>query len=385
MTSPRTQRHVLVITGSRGEWGYLRPVLRLLGQDERLTSSLVVTNMHLLPDFGSTRNEIRRDGFEIEQEIYMALEGSTDVGMVKSLGVFLASAADTIARLRPDFILLAGDRGEQLMGALAGAHMNIPVAHIQAGELSGNVDGLTRHALARFAHIHFAANEDAAERLRRSGEEAFRVFTVGAPQLDELISGDAAPPEHVAERFHLQLDKPIVLLLQHPVTEQLRLAGEQIETTLGALGELGHQTVLIYPNNDAGSAELRAKIHELRRPWLRVERSVPRYEYAGLLRTATLMVGNSSSAIIEAPSFGLPAVNLGRRQDGRVQAANVINAEHDAAAIKQAVEEAASPEFRAKLNGIPNPYGDGRASERIAETLATIPIDEKLLFKSLTY
>src|SRR5207244_1885482 len=127
------------LTGSRGEWGYLRPVLRLLERDERLTFSLVVTNMHLLPDFGSTRNEIARDGFEIEQEIHMALEGSTDVGMVKSLGIFLASAADTIARLRPDFILLAGDRGEQLMGAVAGAHMNIPVAHIQAGELSGNV------------------------------------------------------------------------------------------------------------------------------------------------------------------------------------------------------------------------------------------------------
>jgi GDP/UDP-N,N'-diacetylbacillosamine 2-epimerase (hydrolysing) len=378
-------RHVVVITGSRGEWGYIRPVLRLIEQSPDLRHSLIVTNMHLLPEFGTSRREIDDDGFAIEQEIYMTLDGFTDTSMTKSLGIFLVSISDTLARLRPDVILLAGDRGEQLMAALAGAHMNIPVAHIQAGELSGNVDGQTRHAIARYAHVHFAANEDAAKRLLRSGEQDFRIFTTGAPQLDELLAEDGATPEELEQRFHLDLAKPLILLLQHPVTEQAPQAADQMATTLRALASLDHQTILIYPNSDTGSAELRAKIDEVRGPWLRVERNVSRHVYAGLLREASLMVGNSSSGVIEAPSFGLPAINVGRRQIGRIQAPNVINVEHDERAIRDAVARCLTTAFRQDLSGIANPYGDGQASRRIVDVLATIAIDERLLYKTLTY
>lgn len=379
------ERHILVVTGSRGEWGYIRPVLRLIDADPGLSASLVVTNMHLLPEFGTSRHEIERDGFPIEQEIYMALDGYTGATMAKSLGVFLMSITDTIERLRPDLVLLAGDRGEQMMAATAATHMNTPVAHIQAGEVSGNVDGQTRHALARYAHVHFAANEDAAERLRRSGEQDFRIFTVGAPQLDELIAEEAASRDELAERFHLSFDEPLVLLVQHPVTEQMTQAGAQMEATLAALRELRLQTLLVYPNNDAGSVELRAKIDEFRGPWLKVERNLPRREYAGLLRESSAIVGNSSSGIIEAPAFSLPAVNIGRRQEGRIQGANVINVDHDSAKIAVAVARVLAPEFRAGLEGTASPYGDGHASERIVRILAEIPIDEKLLYKALTY
>lgn len=379
------ERHILVVTGSRGEWGYIRPVLRLIDAHPGLRASLVVTNMHLLPEFGTSRHEIERDGFPIEQEIYMALDGYTGATMAKSLGVFLMSITDTIERLRPDLVLLAGDRGEQMMAATAAAHMNTPVAHIQAGEVSGNVDGQTRHALARYAHVHFAANEDAAERLRRSGEQDFRIFTVGAPQLDEFIAEEAASREELAGRFHVSFDEPLVLLVQHPVTEQMTQAGVQMEATLAALRELRLQTLLVYPNNDAGSVELRAKIDEFRGPWLKVERNLPRREYAGLLRESAAIVGNSSSGIIEAPAFSLPAVNIGRRQEGRIQGSNVINVEHDRAQIADAVVRVLAPEFRAGLDGTASPYGDGQASERIVRILAEIPIDEKLLYKALTY
>jgi len=380
-----SERHILVPTGSRGEWGYIRPVLRLIDAEPRLRRSLVVTNMHLLPEFGASVHEIERDGLDVEQEIYMALDGYTGASMSKSLGVFLMSITDTLDRLRPDVVLLAGDRGEQMMAAIAAAHMNIPVGHIQAGEVSGNVDGQTRHALARYAHVHFAANEDAAERLRRSGEQEFRIHTVGAPQLDELIQEEPAPPEELAQRFHVSFDEPLVLLVQHPVTEQVKLAGVQMEETLAALRELRLQTLLVYPNNDAGSAELRAKIDEFRGPWLRVERNLPRRDYAGLLRSSSAIVGNSSSGIIEAPAFGLPAVNIGRRQEGRIQGANVVNVDHDRAAIVEAVRRVVDPSFRASLNGMASPYGDGKASERIVRLLAEIPIDETLLYKALTY
>lgn len=379
------ERHLLVVTGSRGEWGYIRPVLRLVDAHPGLRASLVVTNMHLLPEFGTSRHEIERDGFPIEQEIYMALDGYTGATMAKSLGVFLMAVTDTIDRLRPDFVLLAGDRGEQMMAATAAAHMNVPVAHIQAGEVSGNVDGQTRHALARYAHVHFAANEDAAERLRRSGEQEFRIFKVGAPQLDELIGEEAAPPKELADRFHLSFDEPVVLLVQHPVTEQMSRSGTQMEETLAALRELRLQTLLVYPNNDAGSADLRAKIDEFRGPWLKVERNLPRRDYAGLLRSSAVIVGNSSSGIIEAPAFALPAVNIGRRQEGRIQGANVVNVAHDRAEIADAVRRVLDPGFQAALNGLESPYGDGHASERIVRVLADIEIDEKLLYKAMTY
>jgi GDP/UDP-N,N'-diacetylbacillosamine 2-epimerase (hydrolysing) len=379
------ERHVLLVTGSRGEWGYIRPILRLIDNSDDLRRSLVTTNMHLFPEFGASRRTILDEGFEPEQEIYMALDGFTGVSMAKSLGVFLMSITDTLARVQPDIVLLAGDRGEQLMTAVAASHVNIPIAHIQAGEISGNVDGLTRHALARYAHIHFASNEDAAERLRRSGEEDFRIHTVGAPQLDELIAEEGAAYEELARRFRLDADAPLVLIVQHPVTEQAAHAGEQIATTLSAVADLGLQSVLIYPNNDAGSSELRAQIDAFRGSWLRVERNVPRHEYAGLLRHASVIVGNSSSGLIEAPSFSLPAVNIGRRQEGRLRSDNVIDVEHEVDAIRSAIQRALSPEFQDGLAGMQNPYGDGRASERIAEILAEIAIDERLLYKRLTY
>jgi GDP/UDP-N,N'-diacetylbacillosamine 2-epimerase (hydrolysing) len=305
--------------------------------------------------------------------------------MAKSLGVFLTSFVDTIERIQPDIILLAGDRGEQLMAAIAGAHCNIPVAHIQAGEISGNIDGLTRHAIARYAHIHFAASQDAADRLLRSGEEAARIHKVGAPQLDELLGEDYEQPQAIAERLRFSLAKPIVLMLQHPVTEQVRSAAEQIELTLSALAELQHQTVIIYPNNDAGSSNVRAIIDAHRGPWLRVERNVSRRFFSGLLRTAGALVGNSSSGILEAPSFELPCVNIGRRQKGRLQCANVINVEHNKIQILEAVQRALSPQFRKSITGIINPNGDGRASERIIDMLAGCALDEQMVMKGMTY
>lgn len=378
-------RRVLLVTGSRGEYGYIRPILREIRARPDLEEILVVTNMHLLPEFGSSVRFLHADGFEPSHEFYMALDGYTGASMCKSLGVFLLSITDALHNDRPDIILLAGDRGEQLMAAIAGAHMNIPVAHIQAGEMSGNVDGLTRHAITRYAHVHFAANADAAERLIRSGEQPFRVHQVGAPQLDEFLSNHLVSKRHIEERFHVDCSKPLLLLLQHSVTEQPSDAAKQMEITLRALARLAMQTVLIFPNNDAGSAQIRKTIDEFRSPWLHIERSVAREEYAGLMSIASAIVGNSSSGILEAPSFELPAVNIGRRQEGRMQGGNVINVGHDEADIYHATLKALDPAFKCSLKGMTNPYGDGQASKRIIEILANLKIDERLMFKSMTF
>ncbi len=380
------KRKILFVTGSRGEYGYIRPVLKLIKDSPSLEAEVLATNMHLLSEFGNSVNEFFYDDIKVDQKVYMALAGYTNATMVKSLGVFMLSMSDILHNKRPDLILLAGDRGEQLVAAIAGAHMNIPIAHIQAGELSGNVDGLMRHAITHFAHIHFASNEDAERRLIKMGEQPFRVLRVGAPQLDEFILGEIASPEKIAERFSLNLKKPLILVVQHPITEQAASAGQQMMETMQAVISFGLQTVVVYPNNDAGSTAIQECIEANRTINIRVERNVSRHTYGGLLNVASVIVGNSSSGIIEGPSFELPAVNIGRRQEGRFQASNVINvAQHDHKAIKLALKRALSKEFRDLLKNMVNPYGDGRASKRILKVLETMPIDEKLLFKKNTY
>lgn len=380
-------RNIALITGSRGEYGYIRPIVREIQVDAELDYSLIVTNLHLLPDFGYSVDEIDQDQLRISDRIYMALDGYTPASMSKSLGIFLMSVTDSFLRLRPDLALLAGDRGEQLMTAVAAAHMNIPIAHIQAGELSGNIDGMTRHAITRYAHIHFASSEDAAERLRKMGEQEFRIFLTGAPQLDELVDGTYATPEEIASLYRLDLSKPIVLFVQHPVTEEYDQVVTQVRETLEAVSALAHQTVIIFPNNDAGNMEIRRLLERHRQPFMRVERNVPREIYAGLMNVASVMVGNSSSGLIEAPCFRLPAVNVGTRQRGRQRGNNVIDVPAERTAIHAEIQRALASEFRQHLRAnCENPYlGDGQVSKRIVQILKTISIDEELLKKQIAY
>lgn len=377
---------LLFITGSRGEWGYIRPILRLCRTRPEVEYSLCVTNMHLLPSFGSSVNEIMADGFVIDHRIYMSLDGYNHTTMVKSLGLFLTGLADVIASAKPDWIVLAGDRGEQLMGAVAGGFCYIPVAHIQAGELSGNIDGMTRHAIGKYAHLHLASNEDAAERLIKLGEQRFRVHNVGAPQVDELTQGLFTPKAELCRAHGLDLDRPFILVVQHPVTEEFAQAEEQISATMAALRHFDLPKVVILPNNDAGSVMIREGIDRHRHGEFYAFANLRREDYLGLMQLAACMVGNSSSGLLEAPSFRLPAVNLGRRQNQRLQGRNVINAPFDEQAIIAAIQRALSREFAAELaRDCRNPYGDGCSSGRILDLLVATPVDETLLVKSLTY
>lgn len=380
-------RRIAILTEARSSYGYFRPIARLIEQDPELDYQLIVTNQHLLPDFGYSVEEIERDGLRISDRLYMTLDGYTPATMSKSLGVLLISLSDSLLRLRPDIALVLGDRGDSLMMALAAAHMSIPVAHIQAGERSGNIDGMTRHAITRFAHIHFASGPDAAERLRRMGEDEWRIFLTGAPQLDEFVNGDVADAPEVAARFGLDLGRPVLLLLQHPVTDEADEGIGEMRETLEAVCELEHQTVLIFPNTDAGSDRFRAMIEQYHRPHIRIERNVPRRLYGGLMRVAGAIVGNSSSALIEAPVIGLPAVNVGGRQRDRARAANVLDVPGRKSAIVDGITHALSDDFRRSFEAqLDNPYlSDGRVSERIVEILKTIEIDERLLKKQIAY
>ncbi|MBI3306193.1 MAG: UDP-N-acetylglucosamine 2-epimerase (hydrolyzing) [Candidatus Omnitrophica bacterium] len=382
------KRKIALVTGSRGEYGYIRPIIREIEKHSKeLQYETIVTNLHLLPDFGSSIEELERDKVKISDKIYMAVDGYTPASMSKSLGLFLLSVTDSLVRLRPDILLLAGDRGEQLMAAIAACHMNIPVAHIQAGERSGNIDGMTRHAITRYAHLHFASSEDAAQRLRQMGEQEFRIHLTGAPQLDELMQGYYAKPEELKGFFRIDFKRPLALFVQHPVTEEYENVADQTKETLEALCALEMQTLAIFPNNDAGNKDVRKLLEEYRRPYIHIERNVSRYVYLGLMKAANVMVGNSSSGLIEAPYFKLPVVNVGTRQRDRDRAANVIDVTNERRHIGAAIKRALSSKFRQHIQEhCKNPYwSDGKSSAKIVDILRKIPLTEDLIKKQITY
>jgi len=378
-------RKIMIITGSRGEYGYIRPIINTISDNDKLEYIIVATNMLLTPEFGYAINNFHHDNIEVKYKIDMSMSGYSNSSMTKSLGIFLQSLSDILKNDRPDIILLAGDRGEQLIGAIAGAHMNIPVAHIQAGELSGNIDGMSRHAITKFAHIHFASSVDAKNRLLSMGEQGFRVFNTGAPQLDEFSMYRYDSRDNLYRKFGLDCSSPFCLLVQHSVTEESGDSKKQMTTVLDALISLSMQIVLIYPNNDAGSIGILDAIDSINYHSIHIERNVDRESYANLMKHASFIIGNSSSALLEAPTFDLPAINVGRRQDGRLQAKNVINVEFNESDIKEAILEASSKDFRRKITDISNPYGDGKSSPRIVDILLNLEINSKLLNKQLTY
>lgn len=380
-------RKIAVITGTRAEYGIFKSVLKEVEADPKLELSLIVIGIHLSPEFGYTIREIEEDGFRIEARIDVLHGEDTKASMAESIGRCLSKTAIALAKIKPNVLLVLGDRSEMLAGAVAATYMATPIAHIHGGDISGNVDEPVRHAITKLAHIHFAATKESAERIIKMGEEPWRVHVVGAPGLDLILSEKTSEPEEMASKYGLDLSKPILLVVQHSVIAEADEAPNQIRVTLEAIKELRCQTVLIYPNADAGGRRMIKVIKEYEKhPFLKTFRSVPRKEYLGLMNLAQVMVGNSSSGIIEAPSFGLPVVNIGTRQIGRQRAENVIDVNFDREEIIRAIKKALYDKpFREKLKHCKNPYGDGKAGKRIVEVLSDIKIDKRLLEKRMTY
>ena len=380
------KKKILFVTGSRGEWGYIRPILRLIENRDDVESVLVVTNMHLLPAYGNSYKEIESDGFEIDYKIHMSLDGYNHYTHAKSLGICLSSLPDILDKEKPDWVLLAGDRGEQLMGAIAASYTYTPVAHIQAGELSGNIDGMSRHAIGKLVHLHFASNQDAADRLIKLGEEPFRVHNVGTPQIDELVNAEFTDISVLEDKFSINLHDGYLLCVIHPVTEESDKASDQAEIFIKSLNKIDLPKVLILPNNDAGSISIKNAINEFKEGEFHIYSNLKREDYLGLLKNCECIVGNSSSGLLEAPTFDIPAVNIGRRQNLRFRGINVIDVPFDEVEIINAVNKATSDEFKQYLHEeCSNPYGDGHSAERVLKLLLETKKNNKLLVKNLTY
>jgi UDP-hydrolysing UDP-N-acetyl-D-glucosamine 2-epimerase len=377
------KRKIAVITTSRADYGHLYWPLRDLADHDDVELKLIALGSHLSPEFGNTIQEIEKDGFEITARIECLLSSDSDVGMAKTIGNATLSLADLLGHIRPDLLLLIADRYEMLAPASVALALRIPIAHIEGGEISeGAIDDAVRNALTKMSHIHFTSTDGARLRVIAMGEEEWRVHRAGAPSLDHLRRTELLNREQTERRLQLNLNGPIVLVSYHPVTIAQNTL-EESDALFAALETLPDHLIFCYPNADAGSRTLidRTKAFLQRRKAGQVFTNLDPVTHWSLLRQVDMLIGNSSSGIMESASFSLPTVNVGIRQQGRERPMNVLDAAPDAESIVDAIKSARSPEFRLSLAGVANPYGDGHASERIVRVLTSAPPSRDLLLK----
>lgn len=376
-------RHVCYVSGSRADFGLMASTLQRMEVHPQLRVSVCVTGQHLLPEYGDTVADIERLGLPLSARIPVRLDGSSGAVMARAIAHELSGLVDAFEHERPDMVLVLGDRGEMLAAALAAIHLNIPVVHIHGGERSGTVDEPVRHAISKLAHYHFTATPSARERLIRMGEWPGHVFVTGAPGLDGLAQADIPSRVDLAACWGFDTARPIALFAFHPVVQEEADAGAQADEMLRGIQQAGVTQVLgLQPNSDAGGMRIRQVLERyVGQSGFRLAEHLSRPDFLAWLARADVLVGNSSSGIIEAASFGLPVVNVGNRQQGRERSSNVTDVPPEKNAVRQAIESALK---KGRCPGA-NVYGDGLAGARIVELLATLPLTTAILAKTNAY
>jgi UDP-hydrolysing UDP-N-acetyl-D-glucosamine 2-epimerase len=375
------QRRIGVITTSRADYSHLYWPLRELSAHPEVELAVFALGAHLSPEFGATITEIERDGLPIQARIECLLSSDTDTGMAKTIGVAILGLADALTVWRPDILLLIADRYEMLAPASVAVALRIPIAHIEGGEVSqGAIDDQVRNALTKLAHIHFTSTPLARRRVIAMGEEPNRVHHAGAPSLDHLRRSALLDRPTLESKLSLNLQSPTILAAWHPVTIHQDTNAEA-DALFAALAQAPGQLLFVYPNSDAGSHALieRTRKQAATRGPTHIFTNLDAVTYWSLLGQVDAMVGNSSSGIMEAASFALPAVNVGMRQQGRERARNIIDVPAESATILAGIHRALTPEFRGSLAGMTNPYGNGTAAKTIAHVLTTVSLDGLLI------
>lgn len=393
------QRTIAVFTGNRAEYGLQLPILRAIQAHPDLRLLLFVSGAHLDPDFGRTKSEIEADGFTIDAEIRIDMPTDSLIGTAYAIGSGVISMTEALALHKPDMLVVYADRFEGFAAVIAGTQMGLPTAHIEGGDVTegGALDDSVRHAMTKLAHLHFTTNQQASNRLLAMGEEPWRVHTVGLPAIDLIVAGEVAGPDEIRERIGIDPDRPLVVFTQHSVATQFDRAASQLAPSLEALERLaaeGVQIVLTYPNNDAGGRRIIERLDAFGARGLSnvlVRSSLGRHLYHGMLALAcdpvrrVVCAGNSSSGIKETPAFGCPAVDIGSRQEGRLRGGNVLETPYDASDIEAALRTALFDQaFREAARTAPNPYGLGGAGVKVAEAIAGVALDERLIRKGMT-
>lgn len=378
------QRKIAVVTGSRAEYGHLFWVIHEVHEDPELILQLVVCGMHLSPEFGFTVREIEADGFPIAERVEMLLSSDSEIGISTSIGLGVMGFARAFDRLKPDILVLLGDRFEVLAAATAAMVARIPIAHIHGGESTeGAIDEPIRHAVTKMSHIHFPATEIYARRISQMGEDPQRIFPFGAPGLDHVRRGNLMDRKALLQELGIDPQERIAVVTYHPVTLEFSTARAHMEHLIQALRGRDLALVFTYANADTGGRVINQMIQDFvgKKPRAYAFPSLGQRRYLGLLQAAEVVVGNSSSGIIEASALKVPAVNIGDRQRGRVRGPNVIDCGVETHEIETALDRALSPDFRWSLKDMVSPYGEGLASPRIVSILKSIPLGEGLLKK----
>jgi GDP/UDP-N,N'-diacetylbacillosamine 2-epimerase (hydrolysing) len=375
-------RKICVVTGSRAEYGLLHWIMKHLRDDPGVELQVIATGMHLSPEYGNTWQAIATDGFIIDRKVEMLLSSDTSLGMAKSTGIGLSGIADAFDDLKPDLILVLGDRFEILAAASAAALMRIPVAHVHGGEATeGAIDDSLRHAITKLSHLHFTSTATYRHRVIQMGEHPDRVFCFGAPGIDSIASLELMDRADLEESIGFTLGERYLLVTFHPVTLGSSPSTDELEELLYALKMLPDEVRFLFtlPNSDAGGRAIAARIREFttRHSCRAVSfTSLGQLRYLSAMKHCLAVVGNSSSGIIEAPSLGVGVVNIGDRQKGRIQADHVINCEARRDDIAAALEQVFSPEYQNSIGNTANPYGEAGASKRIVEAVTTFPFEK---------
>ena len=383
------RRKVCVVTTSRSEFGLLTGLISAIQSDDALQLQVIASGMHLSPEFGLTASEIEAEGFKIDRKIDMKLKGGADLANLKSIGIGLTGFADALSELKPALVVLLGDRFELLAPAISTLMLRIPVADIHGGERSeGVIDESVRHAITKLSSLHFAATEFYRRRIIQMGEAPNRVFNFGAPGLDRLYGSPLLTRAQLEKEIGFSLEQPVAIVTYHPATLDRSSLDTQARHLVAALKMSGLKVVFTMANADAQGARINALLSSLCSQYPAQFKWFPHLghrRYLSCLKHLTVMVGNSSSGLTEAPSFRLPVVNIGDRQRGRVRAANVIDVSCSRSAILRGIKQACSRRFRVSLRGMRNPYDrfhDGRASKRIKDVLKHVVLSDDLLKKS---
>jgi len=376
-------KKIVYITGTRAEYGLMTSVLRHIQESKQLDLTIIATGMHLMLEFGNTIDQIKKDGYKTEV-IDVVYERDDLTSTLKFLSKFLDKLTIKLNKIKPDVLLLLGDRAEMLAGAIAGQYLNIPVAHISGGDITGHVDDVIRNAITRLSHIHFPISNKSAERIIRMGENKKRVFVVGATSLDNIKSAKLPEKNILFKKYDIDKSSPYIIVIQHPVITEIDQTEEHMKNTMDAITELQIQSIVIYPNADAGGKRIIKIIEKYKKlDYVKAFPSIPYLDYLGLFKHAAVILGNSSSAIVESTSFGIPAINIGVRQSGRERADNVIDVNYNTKDIINALEVALNDEkFKQRCHVAKSPYGDGTAGKKIIEILSRLKIDKSLLDKN---
>ena len=382
-TDMSRRKQICYITGTRADYGLMASTLKEIVAHPALSLSILATGMHLSPKYGLTVREIKADGFTLCGRVEAPVDQPSGAAMARGIGIMLQAFVDILVAQAPDAVLLLGDRGEMLAGALAAIHLNIPVVHVHGGERSGTVDEPVRHAISKLSHWHCVATEQSRERLLRMGEAPQQVVVTGAPGLDGLTALAARDRAALCEGVGFDAAHALALMVFHPVLQEAPQAGAQATAILDALLGAGMQVLALMPNADAGGDAVRATLaaYAERHPGVRVLTHLPRPDFVSWMAAADLMVGNSSSGIIEAASFGTPVINVGLRQNLRERNANVRDVAAEPEALAQAVRDALARGRYAAANV----YGDGHAGARIVALLAALRVTPEILLKTNAY